>query len=231
MATPVDDYIRQCGQLSAYLRGRREPIINQWEATYSPSEAGYIQAGTDQRRGLLDLFPQRITDEPKARERVEPPDPYESHRWPEGYTLAKVITELTNFYDIVDLEIQQFLALYPHTQSLVVNQAYRQLGRLSNEVTKRNVLYSTPKQPNPDSEPLKARQPIPAIRHLDVQLHQTSHDLRASFGIIASAASLLLLPLKDSDRANYLAMITRNVTIAEHHLHQLVAYLEEGCNS
>lgn len=235
MTPSSDNYQTQCGQFTAYLGTRREAMVAQWLAECVQDQALGARVGsagedTDLFRDLLQLFTRRIAAEP-AGDGVERAARYGFHRWQRGYTLTELLAYLNNGYNIFDLAINQYLELHPQTQPQVINQAHKQLLQLSQEVTRGCVLSVDQQQRTTAMQQVQTLQLALDSLHQQIndrvdQQHHIAHDLRASLGIISSAASLLKLAADDDERAKYVDMITRNVKAAVPQLNQLLAHVQ-----
>lgn len=235
MAKSPSDYTPQIHQLKDYLYARRESILNQWRTRCSIDADLHTRTSfsreefNDQLPVLLNILTQRIADEPPESDPVQQAGQHGLHRWQRGYSLAELLNELANFYDIIDGELQQYLELYPHTLPQVMAQAHRQLLYLSRDISMGSVMYYDQLRQTRAAEQVQTlEQSLDKLHQLTKQrgqhLRQTSHDLRGSFGIVIGAAHLLQLPVKKEERAQFLEMLTRNIKDAEHMLNQLLDY-------
>ena len=244
MAKSTPDHDFQLHQLRDYLYARRESILNQWRTRCAVEEELHTRTSfsreefNDQLPVLLNIFSQRIVDEPEEADAIDRSGQHGLHRWQRGYSLAELFNELNNFYDVVENELHQFLELYPQTLPQVITQAHRQLLRLSKDMTMGSMMYYDQLRQTTAAEQAQALQlALDNIQQLTRQrsehLRQASHDLRGSFGILSGAAHLLQLPSKEEERAQYLEMLSRNLLLTQHMLNQLMDYarLEAGQES
>lgn len=133
-------YTQQIAQLSDYLFARRESILNQWRTRCSVDADLHTRTSfsreefNDQMPVMLNLLAQRLAGQPDESDAVERAGQHGLHRWQRGYSLSELMNELANFIDILDEELHQFLEIYPQTQPGIIDQAHRQLLRLSKNI-------------------------------------------------------------------------------------------------
>ncbi|SFE28565.1 hypothetical protein [Spirosoma endophyticum] len=241
MGSLTDDDKAQLGQLADYLVTQQETIVDRWRTNCSLDEALHpfpcrsCQACTETFLVLLHRLIQRIPDESRAT------DLDDTSRqlccWQGVYSVAQGFRIVDTLYDVLDEQIQQFIECYPQTPPRVITQVYRHLLQLSQQISSDSSCYVDQCRQTRANEPRESlplapeTRPQLAIPRVDY-LRQSAHDLRSTFGILTSAASLLQKPLKANDRAKYLDMLHRNVNVAKHLLNQLLANapFEEGAN-
>ena len=244
MVSLTDDDKTQLGQLTDYLFSRQATIVDRWLTECSLDEAiqPFINRSREVYRDqcllLFHIFIQRITGGFRASDLIEKGGQINLNPWQGGYSLAEWIMAVDIFYSVLDEQIQQFLELHPQTNPWLITQVYSQLHRLLREVNRDSITYiDQVKQTEADEQIQTLRVALYSLQQLSRQrvnhLQQVAHDLRSSYGILSSAASLLQRPLKDDDRAKFIDMLNRNVNIAQQLLDQLMAYAqsEEGSDA
>ncbi|SOD90490.1 sensor histidine kinase [Spirosoma fluviale] len=232
----------QLKQIAEYiLYSRREAILNQWRLRCA-NDAGMDTRNSfgreefyDQMPVLLNILGQWLMGKDPETDPVERAGQHGLHRWQRGYSLKELTHELANFYDILAEEIKQYVDLYPDTRPQVIIQVHGQLLRLVKEATTGSVLYYDQLRQTSAAEQAQTLQhTLDQVNELSRQrgehLRQTSHDLRASFGVLFGAATLLKMPAEADERDQYVDMLNRNLGTIQHMLHQMTdhARLEAG---
>ncbi|QMW06232.1 hypothetical protein [Spirosoma foliorum] len=210
MDSLTDDDKTQRRSLASHLSTQQETIVERWMMKCLQTEARLPfacfshQEFTEEIRALLSLFIQNVLNESQTRDLGERISQF--HHLQGKHSLEEWAMALANFYDVLSEHILLFLEHHPQIQPRVITQVFSQLLQLLQQVNSDN--YSRPES---------------AI-HRVKQLRQVEHDLRSTFGILSTVASLLQRPLKTDDRAKYLDMLHRNVNAASNLLNRLLAY-------
>ncbi|MVM36186.1 hypothetical protein GO755_39610 [Spirosoma sp. HMF4905] len=231
MGSLTEDDKTQLRLLANHLSVQQETIVERWRMKCLQDEALLFfnrlsrKEFTEAIRVLLSRFIQHIMGGFQTRNLSERAS--QLHHWQDGYSLSEWVIAVANFYDVLNEQFQQFLELYPQTQPRVITQVYSQLFQLSQQVNSAYIWYANElQQTRAEQQPQMHQQtldthPQLAIQHVD-HLLKAAHDLRSTFGILSTAASLLQKPLKTDDRAKYVDMLQRNVNVATHLLNQLL---------
>lgn len=242
MTKKEKEYTNQINQIAEHLLyARREAILNQWRLKCA-DDAGMDTRNSfareefyDQMPVLLNILGQRLLGQEPETDPVERAGQHGLHRWQRGYSLKELTNELANFYAILAEEINQYVDLYPDTRPQVITQVHGQLLRLAKEATTGSVLYYDQLRQTSAAEQAQTLQhTLDQVNEMSRQrgehLRQTSHDLRASFGILLGAANLLKMPAETAERDQYVNMLNRNLGTIQHMLHQMTdhARLEAG---
>jgi signal transduction histidine kinase len=232
----------QLNQVAEHLLyARREAILNQWRLKCA-DDAGMDTRNSfareefyDQMPILLNVLGQRLLGQEPETDPVERAGQHGLHRWQRGYSLKELTNELANFYEVLAEEINQYVELYPDTKPEVITQVHGQLLRLAKEATTGSVLYYDQLRQTSAAEQAQTLQhTLDQVNEMSRQrgehLRQTSHDLRASFGVLLGAAGLLKMPAEAAERDQYIDMLNRNLGTIRHMLHQMTdhARLEAG---
>ncbi|GAB4022760.1 hypothetical protein GCM10028808_71240 [Spirosoma migulaei] len=218
--------------LVSHLSTQQEKIVERWMMKCLQAEALVPftclsrQEFTEAIRALLALFIQNILNGSQTRnlgERVS-----QFHHWQGEDSLGEWAKGIANFYDVLSEQILLFLEHHPQTQPRVISQVFSQLLQLSQQVNRDSYCYADGlrqtrvERPPQTIQQVSNTRPESAIQRVE-QLRQVEHDLRSTFGILSTVASLLQRPLKTDDRAKYLDMLNRNVNAASNLLNRLLA--------
>ena len=218
-----------------YLAMRRDTILNTWrtrclEDPDLKSKIGFAREEfNDQAPALLNILAQRLRGENQEANPLDVAGGHGLHRWQRGYSLPELLTEFEHLYWVVLDEVQAFQQQHSLLSGDVLSQIYRQVFKLEAESTRGSVLYYDQlRQTNAAEQASTLQESLGKLQQLSKQqgehLRHNTHDLRSSFGVALSAASLLQLPTTKKERDQYVDMLNRNLTSIRDMLLQLTDY-------
>lgn len=221
--------------LVEYLDMRREAILTSWrtrcqeDPELNSKIAFSREEFNDQAPALLNILAQRLRGEKEEASPLVVAGGHGLHRWQRGYSLPELLTEFEHLYWVVLDEIQAFLQQGNRLSEDALSHIYRQVFKLEGESTRGSVLYFDQlRQTNAAEQANSLQQSLDKLQQLSKQqgehLRHNSHDLRSSFGILSSAATLLKLPNTEQERDQYVDMLNRNLASIQGLLLQLTDY-------
>jgi signal transduction histidine kinase len=158
------------------------------------------------------------------------------HRWQKGYALHELVTEMQQLNTILLDELRLFWDVYPAIDRAVMMRAYEAVALFGNQISAASLEQYTTLQRIAASSRVEAlEKTLTQLNEVSQQrsdlLHQSSHDLRGSFGIIQGAASLLeMAGDSQEERQLSLDILQRNLANSRQLVTQLIdlARLEAG---
>jgi signal transduction histidine kinase len=218
-----------------YLDMRRDTILNKWrtrclEESDLKSKVSFgREEFNDQAPALLNILAQRLRGENQEADPLIVAGGHGLHRWQRGYSLPELVTEFEHLYWVVLDEVQSFQQQHSQLSGDALSHIYRQVFRLEAESTRGSVLYYDQlRQTNAAEQANSLQESLDKLQQLSKQkgehLRHNSHDLRSSFGIMMSAASLLQLPITKQEQDVYVDMLNRNLASIRDMLLQLTDY-------
>jgi signal transduction histidine kinase len=229
-------------ELATYLFARREAILANWRsaceadpALHTPTALSreefndnvpLLLKGLDQR---LRAATQEVDIKHKAAE-------HGLHRWHKGYSLHELLTEMKYLHLMLMNELHHYWELYDEADKLLMVQAYELIAWFSNQTIDASVeQYTALQQLAANNRALALEKALEGLNELTRQrgdlLRTASHDLRSSFGIIQSAATLLeMVGDVPEEREQMQEMLNRNLASVREMIVQLMdlARLEAG---
>ncbi len=221
--------------LVEYLDMRRDTILNSWrtrclEDQNLNSKIGFAREEfNDQAPALLNILAQRLRGEDQEANPLVVAGGHGLHRWQRGYSLPELLTEFEYLYWVVLDEVQAFQQQHSPLSGEALSHIYRQVFKLEGESTRGSVVYYDQlRQTNAAEQANRLQESLGKLQQLSKQkgehLRHNSHDLRTSFGLLTSAATLLQMPNTEEEREQYVAMVNRNLVSIRDLLLQLTDY-------
>ena len=211
-------------ELVSYLFTRREAILNNWRQAceQDPALNKISSLSREEFNNLLpiilDILEQRLLNKPQEADPTLTATSHGLHRWQKAYALPETMRELTNLTQILLGEIQSFQALFPQTNARMLLQVQQAMVQIMTETIEGSVQkYDEFQRLEAANRFSTLQQALDQIQALSRQrgnlLRTSSHDLKSSFGLINSAASLLKVEgLSEQERERFLDMLNRNLT-------------------
>lgn len=229
-------------QLATYLAARREALLNNWRTACEADAA--LKTGASLSREefnnkvpfLLNVLQQRLQGQDEAAQVGLLAAEHGLHRWQKGYALHELSAEMQYLNKGLLSELRLFWEVDPSVDRQLMATAYEHIATFSNQISAASVeQYDTLQRTAASSRVEALEKTLTQLNEISQQrsdlLHQSSHDLRGSFGIIQGTASLLeMAGDSEEDRKQFIAMLQRNLTNSRHLVSQLIdlARLEAG---
>jgi signal transduction histidine kinase len=228
--------------LATYLSSRREAILANWRtACESDPRLSSIASLTREEFNnkvpfMLNVFEQQLRGEPQSYQVGLLAAEHGLHRWQKGYALGELAAEMQQLNSILLREFRQFWDFSPDIPPAVSVDAYEHLARFSNEISTASVEQYTALQRQSAASRMEAlEKTLAQFNELSQQrsnlLRHSSHDLRSTFSIINSAATLLeMAGDSEAERKQFLDMLLRNLANSRTLVTELIdlARLEAG---
>jgi signal transduction histidine kinase len=228
--------------LAAYLANRREAILNKWRTSCESDPALSTTASLTREEFnnkvpfMLNELQHRLGAQPEGDQVNLLAAEHGLHRWQKGYTLHELSTEMQHLNSILLVELDLFWDFYPATDRQIMATAYQYVATFNNQISTGSIeQYATLQRTAASSRVQALEKTLAQLNEVTHQrntlLHQSSHDLRSSFGIIQGAASLLeMAGDSEEERKEFLAMLQRNLATSRNLVTQLIdlARLEAG---
>lgn len=239
---PASDSQQPLVELVSYLFTRREAILNNWRQACE-HDAALNRISSLSREEFNNLLPiilnileQRLLNKPQEADPTATATSHGLHRWQKAYALPETLRELNLLTQILFTEIQSFQEIFPQTDARLLLQAQQTMVQLMTETIEGSVQkYDEFQRLEAANRFSTLQQALDQIQSLSRQrgdlLRTSSHDLKSSFGIINSAASVLKMEgLSDQEREQFLDMLNRNLTHVQSMLGSLMdlSRLEAG---
>ncbi|MVM28695.1 sensor histidine kinase [Spirosoma sp. HMF4905] len=229
-------------ELVSYLFTRREAILNNWRQAceHDPSLQRISSLSREEFNNLIpiifNILEQRLLNIPQEADPTITATSHGLHRWQKAYALPETMRELSHLTQILLSEVIAFQELFPQTDARLLLQAQQKLVQLMTETIDGSVQkYDEFQRLEAANRFSTLQQAFEQIQELSRQrgdlLRTSSHDLKSSFGIINSAASLLKMEgLTEQERGQFLDMLNRNLTHVQSMLGSLMdlSRLEAG---
>ncbi|MFD2934657.1 sensor histidine kinase [Spirosoma flavum] len=245
MTIPTLDAAGPMAPLAAYLSSRREAMLAIWRTTCE-SDPNLNSAAGLTREEFNNRVPFMLNElEHRLGGRAGRPEEakvsllaaeHGLHRWQKGYTLHELSAEMQHLNNSLLAELRLYWEVYSSIGREVMTTAYEYIATFSNQISVGSVeQYAILQRTVASSRVDVLEQTLAHLNQVSQQrsnlLHQSSHDLRGSFGIIQGAASLLELTSdSEEDRKRFLEMLQRNLANSRHLVAQLIdlARLDAG---
>jgi len=235
MAKKKSEKLTQAGELAAFLRTRREVLLNKWrercdaDPMLSSKSSFSREEFNDQVPVLLDVLDHRLKQTKPSYDPVEVSSQHGLHRWQSGYALPELMIELEHLFAILIHEVSLYDPDYTKLDTENASHVYRELNRLYSDANRGSILYY-----NELRQTAAAEQAANLQTALD-QLHQvskernehlrhSSHDLRSSFSVMLMASQLSQTPSTEKEKSELMTIINRNLTSVRDMLLQLSDY-------
>ncbi len=242
MTSPLDGDQAPLAQLATYLAARREALLNDWrtDCETDPALKGVKSLSREEFNNkvpfLLHVLQQRLRGQDEEAQIGLLAAEHGLHRWQKGYTFAELSTEMQHLSKILLGELRLCWQFYPAIDRQTMATAYEHLATFSNQISVGSLEQYDALQRTASLNRVEGlEKTLTQLNQLSQQrsdlLHQSSHDLRGSLGIVEGAASILeLMSDSEEDRKQFLAMLQRNLANSRHLVTQLieVARLEAG---
>lgn len=242
MAIPPANTPPDLAELASYLFTRREAILNNWRTAFEQDPAVKRRPILNREEFndlipvILDILEQRFLGQTQEADPTVTAITHGLQRWQKAYPLLDNMRELYHLEQSLFNEILAFYELFPQTDPKLLLQIQQQIAQLISETIEGSVQKYDELQRLEAANRANALQQ--AIDHMQTMARQrgdllrtSSHDLKSSFGIISSAASLLHMDgLSEQERDQYTAMLNRNLTAVHTMLNSLMdlSRLEAG---
>ncbi|QDK78642.1 HAMP domain-containing histidine kinase [Spirosoma sp. KCTC 42546] len=240
--TPSSDSPQPLVELVSYLFTRREAILNNWRQACEQDEVlNRISSLSREEFNnllpvILNILEQRLLNKPQEADPGTTATSHGLHRWQKAYALPETLRELNLLTQILFAEIQSFQEIFPKTDTRLLLQAQQTMVQLMTETIEGSVQkYDEFQRLEAANRFSTLQQALDQIQSLSRQrgdlLRTSSHDLKSSFGIINSAASVLRMEgLSDQEREQFMDMLNRNLTHVQSMLGSLMdlSRLEAG---
>lgn len=242
MTSPPNLVATFLDQLATYLTARREALLTNWrtacetDASLKGVRSLSREEFTNKVTSMLDVLQQRLRAHPEEAQVDLLAAEHGLHRWQKGYTLAELLAEMQHLGQVMHRELRAFWSGYPFPDPSLLPSIYEHLATFSNQINTGSVSQFVYLQRLTASSRVEAlEKAMSELQTLDQQrsaiLRQSSHDLRANFGAIQGAASLLEQVINsEQERKQMLDLLRRNLTNSQSLLTQLMdlARLEAG---
>ena len=233
---------QQINNLADYLLARREALLNAWRTAcaHDPlmhnGPALSREEFNDHVPLILNLLDEQLRKGEIEADLKDPAAEHGLHRWHKGYDLPELLREIAHWGACVSGEIATYLALYPDTEAVVIQQAYLTLNHFQSEWMQNSTIrYDELQRTEATNRVYSLQQALDGVNQLEQQrnelLRMTSHDLRSGLSVIQGAAFQLDQPgSSETERAELLQMLQRNLDKTRTLLLQLtdLARLEAG---
>lgn len=229
-------------QVTTYLAARREALLTNWR-TACENDPTLKGAGSLSREEFTNKVPFML-NVLQQQLRAQPPDAqvdvlaaeHGLHRWQKGYTLDELLTEMQHLGQVMQGELSAFWPVCNSPDSTIMSSVYAHLASFSSQITKGSVSQFVHLQRRAAYSRVEAlEKALSELKVVEQQrseiLRQSSHDLRANFGAIRGAASLLEQVIdSEQERNQMLDMLSRNLTNSQSLLIELMdlSRLEAG---
>ncbi|SFD44203.1 sensor histidine kinase [Spirosoma endophyticum] len=229
-------------QLATYLAARRESLLANWRTACETDHTLKIVASLSREEFnnkvpfMLNVLQQQLGGQDQKDQIGLLAAEHGLHRWQKGYALVELSAEMQHLSNILLGELRLCWQLYPAIDRQAMATAYEFFATFTYQINVGSLQqYDTLQRTTALSRVEVLEKTLTQLTQLSRQrsdlLHQSSHDLRGSFGIIAGAASMLELTSdSEEDRQQFLAMLQRNLANSRHLVTRLieVARLEAG---
>ncbi|MVM38096.1 sensor histidine kinase [Spirosoma sp. HMF3257] len=236
------DFQQPLAELVSYLFTRREAILNNWRQAceHDPLLHRISSLSREEFNNLLpvilNILEERLLNKPQEADPALTATSHGLHRWQKAFALPETMRELSHLTQILLNEVQAFQELFPQTDAKLLLQVQQAIVLLMDETINGSVQKYDEFQRLEAANRLSAlQQALEQIQALSRQrgdlLRTTSHDLKSSFGIINSAATVLKMEgLSEQERDQFLDMLNRNLTHVQSMLGSLMdlSRLEAG---
>ncbi|MCF0050522.1 HAMP domain-containing histidine kinase [Dyadobacter sp. LJ53] len=235
MAKHKSEKLVQAGELAAFLRTRREVLLNKWrercdaDPLLSRKSSFSREEFNDQVPVLLDILDHRLKLMKPSNDPVEVSSQHGLHRWQSGYSLQELMIELEHLFAILIHEVSGFDPDYTKMDTENASHVYRELNRLYSEASRGSVLYYHELRQTAAAEQAASLQA--ALDQLyqmgkerNEHLRHSSHDLRSSFSVMLMASQLSQSPSSEKERSELMTIINRNLASVRDMLLQLTDY-------
>ncbi|GAB4039095.1 sensor histidine kinase [Spirosoma gilvum] len=242
MTPSSDSQSASLDQLATYLAARREALLNNWRTVCENDSSlkGVKSLSREEFNNkvpfMLNVLQQRLHRQPEDAEVGLLAAEHGLHRWQKGYTLGELLAEMQYLGQLLLEELRAFWQGYPAPQGTIMTNAYEQVALFTHQINTGSVSQFTDLQRTAAANRVSLLEK--ALTELDQAgqqraeiLRRSSHDLRASFGTIQGAASILKLVMdSEEERQQFLDMLLRNLANSHALITQLMdlSRLEAG---
>ncbi|GAB3507115.1 hypothetical protein GCM10027341_41130 [Spirosoma knui] len=222
------------GQVAIYLASRREAVLNNWRAACE-SDPDLKNAASLSREEFNNKVPFMLNElEHRLRGQAEVDSisllaaEHGLHRWQKGHALEELSTEMHHLNDTLLEELRRYWEFIPSIDRQLMATAYEQLARFGNQITSASVQQYTELLRQSAANRVEVlEKTLSQLTELGQQrsilLHQSSHDLRGSFGVIQGAASLASREGESLDQQKlFMDMLQRNLANSQALVSQLI---------
>lgn len=235
MAKRKAENLIQAGEMAAFLRTRREVLLNKWrercdaDPALSSKSSFSREEFNDQVPLLLDILDQRLTLTKPSYDPVVISSQHGLHRWQSGYSLNDLVIELEHLFAILIAEVAVFDPDYTKLDTENASHIYRELNRMYSEASRGSVVsYNELRQTAAAEQAASLQAALDQLHQMgkkrNEHLRHSSHDLRSSLSVMLMASQLSQAPSSEEERSELMTMINRNLTSVRDMLLQLTDY-------
>jgi len=183
----------------------------------------------DQMPLLIDVLFRRLAGEKIPTDPEIVANEHGLHRWQSGYSLPELIMETEHLFNVILSEIDAFTEKNGWHDAGSFQFVYKQVFEIYGHANRGSVLSYHERIQNSAAERANSIEfALNQLQRLGQQrgehLRQSSHDIRAGFGILMAASKLLEMPTTEKERAELIAMLNRNLSSIQEMLLQLTDY-------
>ncbi|MCF2489374.1 sensor histidine kinase KdpD [Dyadobacter sp. CY347] len=235
MAKKESGKLNQAKDLAAYLRARRETILNKWrercgdDPALSSKSSFSREEFNDQVPLLLDVLDQRLQQIKPTHDPLLVANEHGIHRWQSGYALQELVIELEHLMAILIDEINHYDSDFSKLDAQNTSHIYQELNRIYAEANRGSVVsYNDLGQTAAAEQAASLQTALDQLLQLgkkrNEHLRHSSHDLRSSFSVILMASQLSQIQATDEERSELLNILNKNLTSVRDMLLQLTDY-------
>lgn len=235
MSKNKTSFQQSTNNLVAYLRARLETILTNWRMVCATDERMTSKASfsreefNDQMPLLIDVLFRRLAGEKTPTDPRVVANEHGFHRWQSGYSLPELIMETEHLFNIILSEIEAFTEKNGWNDAGAFQFVYKHVFEIYGHANRGSVLSYHERIQNSAAERANSIEfALNQLQRLGQQrnehLRQSSHDIRAGFGILMAASKLLEMPATEKERADLIAMLNRNLSSIQEMLLQLTDY-------
>ena len=224
MATSASFQSPSLHGLVNYLFTRREAILNNWRTICEQDPAlGKVSLLNREEFNnlipiILDILENRLLDKIPEADLLQTAQGHGLHRWHKTLGLVDTMRELNYLTRVLYGELELFAQLFPDVDKALLMHVHSQIVMIMQETVDGSLQkYDELQRLQASSRAATLQQVVEQMQQLSTarieMLRTSSHDLRGSFGIISSTATLLRMEGNTpEEQEQYLDMLTRSLT-------------------